>query len=98
MLATFAANLWQRLRVFEAVIEQEEERFDAAMEDPGEEPPRDGQDIVDRCYYIAMLLEEDRDLEGMLKGYLRTIYRNVGGFLRERYGPSPEIDRLFRTM
>ena len=96
MLDTFAANLWQRLRVFEAVIGQEEERFDAAMQDPGEEPPRDGQDIVDRCYYIAMLLEEDRDLEGMLKGYLRTIHRKVGAFLRERYGPSPELDRFFR--
>jgi len=58
MLATFAANLWQRLRVFEAVIGQEEERFDAAMQDPGEEPPRDGQDIMDRCYYIAMQLAE----------------------------------------
>ena len=31
----------------------------------------------------------------MLKGYLRTIYQNVGGFLRERYGPSPEFDRFF---
>jgi len=38
--------------------EQEEERFDAAMQDPGEEPPRDGQDIMDRCYYIAMQLAE----------------------------------------
>ena len=82
--------------MFEAVIGQEEERFDAAMEDPGEEPPRDGQDIMDRCYYIAMQLAEDRDLEGMLKGYLRTIHSNAGVFLRERYGPSPELNRFFR--
>jgi len=95
MLDTFAANLWARLRVFEAVVELEEERFDAAMEGVGEEPPRDGQDIMDRCYYIAMQLAEDRDLEGMLKGYLRTIHSNAGVFLRERYGPSPEFDRFF---
>jgi len=64
MLDTFAANLLDRLRVFEAVVELEEERFDAAKEDPSEAPPRDGQDIMDRCYYIAMQLAEDRDLEG----------------------------------
>ena len=28
-------------------------------------------------------------LKGMRKGYLRTSYQNLGGLLRERYGPGP---------
>jgi len=96
MLDTFAANLWDLLHLFDGFVWEEKERFVPHMEELSEGPPQDGQDIVDRCYYIAMVVKEDRDLKGMRKGYLRTSYQNLGDLLRERYGPGPELDRLFR--
>ena len=96
MLDTFPANLWERLRVFEAVIEQERSDSTRPWRLRVKSRPETARTIMDRCYYIAMQLAEDRDLKGMLKGYLRTIHRKVGGFLRERYGPSPSSTTSLR--
>jgi hypothetical protein len=38
-----------------------------------------------------------RDLQCIVRGYMKTIHRNVGVFLQERYRPVPELDRFFRT-
>ena len=92
-----AANLWDRLHVFEGFIGEEKERFDPGLHYLGVDPPRNGRDIVNRCRYIADLLKEDPKMEGIVRGYLKTIHHNVGVMLRERYGPSPDLDRFFRT-
>ncbi len=97
MLDHMAANLWDRLHLFEGFVWEEKERYDPGVHYAGVDPPRHGWEIVQRCRYVADLLEEDPKVEGMVRGYLKTIHHNVGDVLRERYGPSPDLDRFFGT-
>ena len=63
MVDHLAANLSDRLRLFQPVVEEEEDRFEPGTYYLGVEPPRNGPEIVDRCRHVANLVEQDQNLQ-----------------------------------